>query len=851
MTMKFFRTLAFWFAPSLLSAALILLCWGVERAAAQGYNQMLPAGTLGNTDQVTIYRGAGHALTLAPLSDIWGGVPALNFDCPDSEFLVGIAAGTPGCDALAGSLGDALDSVTGASGGTLGTLMRAPSGYVLLGGPITVPTVAALDALTLPWADVHLLGWHTPDDGGGGNLAWNASSTAAPDGGTIFGSGSSGRWIRDIAGHPVNVKWFGAYGTARMRLETAFIAGAPTTTLVLANVTTLTAADYASGINLYFALGTTSSNEALFETQLASAPVSSTVTPTGTTANGSASITGVSSLTGVTVGFGISDSLGCVPDHDWVAVATGGSITLGIATNASGCGANDVLTVSGQTVTMATSATVNTTGPVDLIIGPDDSTAVQNAVNTAAALGIKKIWFPDGGYIVNNITNTSAPVEWIGPGVSYPNFNDRWYTWTFAGSNIFHTSLSQSVYQWSGSKTNGSGYTHLATWEVQPGSFSGVVPLHYPAVASCSSSTAPQVHDTFEVIAQLEAENSCSQENIYNNNGETFYGQIASTYNGDIGSWTFNRDWPYRTGTDPNWDAAKHLTNVQYPLSGVNGIFGDSSFIHGGLAQFEYTYNASTGTYGQAFTKIWAEDVIYGALFYGVAPGQFHVNFANIVPEATTAQQPVAGESGIDLKCDATHCPTGGDITLDNLPGTNVYDSVIKAEDGTSGLSVSIGEDNLVQWDQAQTGASAYYIASVPPGQQPNRLFVREPADYRYAYGAYPSAPTLGPDVATTNGIWLSAFVSGSSNPGDTVGITVTCISAPLGQSCPFSSHTVSPYTIQSGDGPSNIVTGVDGTITADATVTGANSCATGVSCLAVSQPNVANSRAPRSIFRC
>lgn len=65
---------------------------------------------------------------------------------------------------------------------------------------------------------VTVLGYSDPGDGGGGDFYWDASSTDADDGGTVFiddtnqGSPqSAGRWRRRLSG-AINVRWFGAMG---------------------------------------------------------------------------------------------------------------------------------------------------------------------------------------------------------------------------------------------------------------------------------------------------------------------------------------------------------------------------------------------------------------------------------------------------------------------------------------------------------------------------------------------------------------------------------------------------------------------------------------------------------------
>jgi hypothetical protein len=68
---------------------------------------------------------------------------------------------------------------------------------------------------------VHLLGYRTPGDGGGGEMYWDATSSATHNGGTIFqpgfgGAGAMGvgRWVRRYVGD-VYATWFGAVADAR------------------------------------------------------------------------------------------------------------------------------------------------------------------------------------------------------------------------------------------------------------------------------------------------------------------------------------------------------------------------------------------------------------------------------------------------------------------------------------------------------------------------------------------------------------------------------------------------------------------------------------------------------------
>jgi hypothetical protein len=82
--------------------------------------------------------------------------------------------------------------------------------------PLLAPTAATI---------VHLLGYHTPSDGGGGVFRWDALSTLPDDGGlTIIPNGSptQGRWRRVTSG-PVDIRWFGASPNATSSQNSASI----------------------------------------------------------------------------------------------------------------------------------------------------------------------------------------------------------------------------------------------------------------------------------------------------------------------------------------------------------------------------------------------------------------------------------------------------------------------------------------------------------------------------------------------------------------------------------------------------------------------------------------------------
>jgi hypothetical protein len=80
----------------------------------------------------------------------------------------------------------------------------------------SIADLRALNAGAVPCLSV--LGYHGPDDGGGGDFYWDASATETDNGGTIIVLASNpvtGRWKRLVDG-PLSVKWFGASGDGQL-----------------------------------------------------------------------------------------------------------------------------------------------------------------------------------------------------------------------------------------------------------------------------------------------------------------------------------------------------------------------------------------------------------------------------------------------------------------------------------------------------------------------------------------------------------------------------------------------------------------------------------------------------------
>lgn len=80
-----------------------------------------------------------------------------------------------------------------------------------------VDSIADLRALTSASLTgrptIHVRGYYSPGDGGGGIFFWDATATTTDNGGTVIAltAGGVGRWRRVLT-QPINVRWFGARG---------------------------------------------------------------------------------------------------------------------------------------------------------------------------------------------------------------------------------------------------------------------------------------------------------------------------------------------------------------------------------------------------------------------------------------------------------------------------------------------------------------------------------------------------------------------------------------------------------------------------------------------------------------
>ena len=75
----------------------------------------------------------------------------------------------------------------------------------------SVPSVAEMGALGEEYPNLHVVGYYSGSNRGGGYFAWDASSKAASDGCTVFaGRDSTGRWVREIPNSQLDVTMCGA-----------------------------------------------------------------------------------------------------------------------------------------------------------------------------------------------------------------------------------------------------------------------------------------------------------------------------------------------------------------------------------------------------------------------------------------------------------------------------------------------------------------------------------------------------------------------------------------------------------------------------------------------------------------
>jgi len=134
---------------------------------------------------------------------LWPGAVATSTDRGDGTTELEISS--PGGLTINGNAATMLNPLIGIARGVVGLQTDIA---------VAVPTVAALRAdPNYISAGTIRLDAHTTPGYGGGNLRWDAASTAADNNGTIFAvtGVSVGRWIRDIpAGAPYDARWFGA-----------------------------------------------------------------------------------------------------------------------------------------------------------------------------------------------------------------------------------------------------------------------------------------------------------------------------------------------------------------------------------------------------------------------------------------------------------------------------------------------------------------------------------------------------------------------------------------------------------------------------------------------------------------
>jgi hypothetical protein len=75
----------------------------------------------------------------------------------------------------------------------------------------SVPSVAAMQALSEEYSNLHVAGYFPGSNRGGGNFSWDASSKAPADNCTVFsGRSATGRWIREIPNSQLDVTMCGA-----------------------------------------------------------------------------------------------------------------------------------------------------------------------------------------------------------------------------------------------------------------------------------------------------------------------------------------------------------------------------------------------------------------------------------------------------------------------------------------------------------------------------------------------------------------------------------------------------------------------------------------------------------------
>lgn len=293
-----------------------------------------------------------------------------------------------------------------------------------------VPTVANLAALRTRLASkhkhVHLLGYTTAGDGGGGLFYWDATSTATDNGGTIiqpgFGTGgalATGRWARQYAG-ALRPEWFGSRGNGKVVTDLT-VSGTAATSAAQAQFTT---ADVGKLITIENAPSNPSTGTVAIS-------VGGYVVGTGTHFLSEYVPFDLIYINGVAyvVNFVQTDTLINIT-HQTAVVAAGKTAYRGVRW----C-TTIAAYVSATQVTLAAGVPVAIAAPVEACFGSDDSVALRNCHLAAVACG-KDVAYPAGYFCVTeNLGFTNAKhIRVNGVGMSLTTLRDM-RDWLGAGTH--------------------------------------------------------------------------------------------------------------------------------------------------------------------------------------------------------------------------------------------------------------------------------------------------------------------------------------------------------------------------------------------------------------------------------
>lgn len=209
-----------------------------------------------------------------------------------------------------------------------------------------------------------------------------------------------------IVGHMNNALHDAVHASCGVQTTGAIASASTTLGIPIANAT-FTA-------NTYLAIATAATGgQNNLTTQISGTPTLVSQSPTCTTTNSSTSVTACGTLNAAIIpGLLVVDSLGCLPAGDTIATVATTSFALTAASNGSGCGASDVMTITGTSIVVtnaagATAGGVAGTANPQVFVAPfaigdlyiENGTDQRNYLENSANAGVDLVGNMNGVFI--------------------------------------------------------------------------------------------------------------------------------------------------------------------------------------------------------------------------------------------------------------------------------------------------------------------------------------------------------------------------------------------------------------------------------------------------------------------